>query len=166
MEIPATWDALAQASTYGDLSLQLKLDYIKYSVFGNVVAQTTEDTTYNPIQLMYAAKMLALEIIPAGMDYWNDQSITFSGAARQSSESVSYPDRIRNLQIIYARLTSEAEKLASVLLGDGTIKTTKRMRMPMTTHQATGQQLKSNDPWNFTAASDVTQYSTTYPFRW
>lgn len=161
-EIPATWDALAQASTFGDLSLQIKLDYIKYSLFGTVVDQATEIAMYNPITLAYAGKMLALQVIPGGMDYWTDQSITFTGAARQSSESVGYPDRVKNLQVVYARLVEETEKLAGVVIGvNGVVAGSRRMLMPRSSEY--GKPYRTPDPHTFTQWAEPTTF-TNYPF--
>ena len=148
MEIPATWDALAQTSTFGDLSLSLKLAYIKISLFSTNVLESAEASVYDELTLMYAGKRLALEVIPSGMDYWMDQAISFSGAASRSSESVSYTDRIKALQVTYARLQEEAKKLGDLLSATSSIsKATQRMTMPATT--ADGHVFRTPDPWSF-----------------
>jgi len=131
-EIPATWDALVLASQYGDVSVNQRLDYIKYSLFGTSVNQSIEETSYNPVQLLLAGKMLAMEVIPAGADYWADQAIGYSASARSSSENVSYPDRINSLWRVHSRLLVESEKLKAQLGTSGTsgIKPTRRMVAP------------------------------------
>ena len=131
-EIPATWDALVLASQYGEVSVNQRLDYIKYSLFGTSVDQSVEGSTYNPVQLLLAGKMLAMEVIPAGADYWADQAIGYSASARSSSENVSYPDRISSLWRVHSRLLVESEKLKAQLGTSGTsgIKPTRRMVAP------------------------------------
>ena len=128
-EIPATWDALALASQYGEVSLNMRLEYVKFSVFSTNVDQTIEANIYNPTQLLLAGKMLALEIIPAGADYWSDQAIGFSASARSSSENVQYPDRISSLWRVHARLLVEAEKLQAQL-GSSGFRPARRMVKP------------------------------------
>lgn len=137
-EIPATWNALALASQYGEVSINQRLDYIKYSLFGTSCDQTAEANFYNPVQLLLAGKMLALEIIPAGADYWADQAIGYSASARSSSENVSYPDRIASLWRVHARLLVESEKLKLQLgtSGSSGVKPTKRMVSPKVNTQA------------------------------
>lgn len=131
-EIPATWDALVLASQYGEVSVNQRLDYIKYSLFGTSVDQSLESSLYNPVQLLLAGKMLAMEVIPAGADYWADQAIGFSASARSSSENVTYPDRIASLWRVHARLLVEAENLKAQLGTSGTsgIRPTRRMIAP------------------------------------
>lgn len=131
-EIPATWDALVLSSQYGEVSVNQRLDYIKYTLFATVSNQTDEESFYNPTQLLLAGKMLAMEVIPAGADYWADQAIGFSASARSSSENVSYPDRIASLWRVHARLLVESEKLKSQLGTSGIsgIKPVRRMVAP------------------------------------
>lgn len=120
------------ASQYGEVSVNQRLDFIKYSLFGTSVDQSIEGSSYNPVQLLLAGKMLAMEVIPAGADYWADQAIGYSASARSSSENVSYPDRISSLWRVHARLLVESEKLKAQLGTSGTsgIKPTRRMVAP------------------------------------
>jgi hypothetical protein len=138
-ELPATWDALANASTFGDASLQMRLDFVKYTLFATVVAQSTEESVYPPPSIWLAAKKLALDLIPAGADYWSDQAINFSASARQSSEGVSYPDRISSLWRIHARLIAEVDQLQQLVgtSGSGGVVATKRRIMPLSSTDGT-----------------------------
>ena len=135
-ELPITWDALASATQYGDYSHQLRLDFVKFSLFATVAAQASEETLYNPVELLLAGKMLALATVTPGIDYWSDQAISFSSSARQAGENVSYPDRIKSLQETYLRLLKDIEDLKNQVgtipdgvLSDG-LKPTKRTMAP------------------------------------
>lgn len=109
--IPQTWDALARSSVYGSELLQQRADTIKFRLFATVIDGTLEATTYNPLLLDYAAKCVALQVIPAGADYWSDQLV--SETTTGTNETVSFPDRIGSLWRIHARLLAEVEELAS-----------------------------------------------------
>lgn len=100
--IPETWDALANSSYYGEGLLDGKRNYVKFLLFGTVVDTSQESIFYNPLVLEYAAKGLAITIIPAGADYYANkiQTVTSTG----TSETRSYPDRIASLWKIHARL--------------------------------------------------------------
>lgn len=112
-EIPVSWDRLATTTQYGDLTLQMQVDFVKQVLFGTVVAQISE--TYDPITMAYAGKLIALQVIPAAIDYWSDQAITFNSAARSSSEGVGYPDRIKALQDRYGTIQAEIADLRPIL---------------------------------------------------
>ena len=105
-----TWDLLEGKANYGETLLQSKVDIAKYRLFGTVVSATIESTIYNPLEMNYAAKMTALDVIPTAIDYYKNQRITIQTTG--TTEAVSYPDRIRALEKLYATFTQEAMKLA------------------------------------------------------
>jgi len=146
-QIPATWDALARSSTYGPELLQRTTDVIKFRVFTTTAANADESSFYDPIELDYAGKLVAIQVIPAGADYWSDQlqSETTSG----TNESISYPDRIASLWRIHARLLTETEQYRSEFQAQyGRIPDT-RVSVPKVSK--TGP-LVTPDPWVVTAA--------------
>jgi len=103
--IPATYDALSKSSQYGDTALQNVVDTVKYRLFGTVVSATLETTAYDVFTLDVAAKVATIRIIPGGADWWSDQLTSES----TPKESISYPDRIKSLWDIHARLTAEVK---------------------------------------------------------
>lgn len=113
--MPVTWDALSKDVRYGDRMLQTRVSYVKYKLFATVVDPTLEATIYNPLVQDYVAKVTALQIIPAGIDYWMEQhaSISTTGTA----ESVAYPDRIAHLQKLQEWLLREISDLTPELPG-------------------------------------------------
>ncbi len=94
--LPETWDALANSTFYGESLLDIKQKFVKFALFGTVVTTNDEDVYYNPLVLEYAAKALAVTIIPAGADYYANKliSITATGTniernARATSSSAT-----------------------------------------------------------------------------
>jgi hypothetical protein len=108
-QFPQTWDALARSSIFGSEFLQLATDAVKWRQFGVVVDPLLELTLYNPMGCMILGKQVAVQVIPAGADYWSDQLI--SETTSGTNESVTYPDRINSLWKIHARLLSELKEL-------------------------------------------------------
>lgn len=105
--MPITWDALSKSDIYGDNMLSGRASYIKYKLFGSVVSPLVEASVYNPMVLDYAAKELALQIIPAGIDLWMNAKTSIDS----ERENVTYPDRIAGLTKLQEWLTAEVAKL-------------------------------------------------------
>lgn len=151
-ELPITWDALASATQYGDMSHEIRLNFVKLSLFGTIANQTLEASLYNEAELLLAGKSLALHTIGPGIDYWMDQAITFGAGARQASELVSYTDRARVLRERYVQLLKEIEDL-KVLVGtipggvlSSGVKPTKRLSTPSVSG---GGGFVTPDPFSF-----------------
>lgn len=107
--LPQTWDALANSSFYGESLLDSKQKFVKFVLFGTVVSTNSEDTIYNPLIIEYAAKALAITVIPAGADYYSNKLISIT--ATGTNESKTWPDRIASLWLINARLLKEMKDL-------------------------------------------------------
>lgn len=107
--LPQTWDALANSTYYGESLLDLKLKYIKFALFATVVSTSQEEDYYNPLVIEFAAKALAITIIPAGADYYSNQLISLTSTG--TNETKTYPDRIAGLWLINARLVKEFEDM-------------------------------------------------------
>jgi hypothetical protein len=107
--LPLTWDALSKDERYGDRMLRNRVDYIKYKLFSTVVTPAAEASVYNPLLQDYVSKEVALQIIPAGIDYWMNQHTTRSSHGTQ--EAVSYPDRINALERLQEWLLNEVRTL-------------------------------------------------------
>lgn len=94
-EIPVAWDALRSYDAYGDLELQEKVEIVKLNVLGYVVAVADEANLDRRV-LDYLGKLVAIEVIPAAIDYWTDQIV--SQTARGSNEVQTFPNRIQALE--------------------------------------------------------------------
>lgn len=99
--IPITWGALEDSPKYGDALLQERIEAVKLSLFGTSVAVDDEED-YDIRIIDFAAKLAAIQVIPAGVDYWGSQHISF--VAQGTQETASYPDRIAMLWKVYERL--------------------------------------------------------------
>lgn len=102
--IPVTWNALEDYSEYGDELLQGRIEAAKIRIIGHEVPVEDEETYDIRVQ-EFIAKVAALAIIPAGIDYWMNQKQ--SATATGTNEVISYPDRIRGLEKIQERLLAE-----------------------------------------------------------
>lgn len=70
-----------------------------------MVAEKKEDEFYNPIVIEFAAKNLALTLIPPGADYWSNRMITVTSTG--TNESKTFPDRIASLWRIHAQIIND-----------------------------------------------------------
>lgn len=107
--LPQTWDSLANSTFYGEALLDSKQNYIKFTLFGTVVNPSLELSLYNPLVTEYAAKNLAISIIPAGADYYGGKMIAITSTG--TNESKTYPDRIGMLWRTHARLLQEIQDM-------------------------------------------------------
>lgn len=108
--LPSTWDALEKR--YGDALLQDHINASKLNVFGTEVS-VADESTYDIRVILYIAKIVALCIIPAGIDYWLDQKIAI--ATSGSNENSSYPDRIAALKELREQLIGEVSAERGVI---------------------------------------------------
>lgn len=145
--IPETWDALASSSFYGDTLIGSKCDYVQFALFGTVVGARDQASVYNPMYREYAAKALAITLIPAGADYWANklQTVTATG----TNESKTYPDRIASLWRIHARLLVEMADLQGVINAPGGF--TRQRGLP--SNSGSGVSLKGANPDHYPALS-------------
>jgi len=159
--IPELWDALANSTFYGDTLLGSKRDYVKFALFGTVVTATQEDTAYNPLQVEYAAKGLAITLIPAGADFYANklQTITATG----TNESKTYPDRIASLWRIHTRLINEMEDLRGKINAPGGF--SRNRGLPA--NSGAGVALKGANPDQYQALHATWYYNPNLPWtRW
>jgi hypothetical protein len=104
--IPATYEALARASYFGQAGFERVAGTIKYRLFATTVMPDMEPTVYDTFSLDFAAKVATLRIIPAAADYWSDQ---LTGEVARE-ETINYPDRISSLWRIHERLLVEIKQ--------------------------------------------------------
>lgn len=93
--LPVTWDALSRDDRFGDALLQQSIDVVKEDLFGQVVNVSAEDD-YPLKVIRHAGLMVALDIIPSGVDMWMNELI--EETARGTDETHSFADRARQLQ--------------------------------------------------------------------
>jgi hypothetical protein len=106
--LPVTWDALSLAPQFGDVRLRTTIDTVKSQVFGTVVAPTAE-SVYPLTVIDYVAKLVALELITPGIDYWMSEPITVSTTG--TNETTSYTDRANSLRQLREDLLKETRLL-------------------------------------------------------
>lgn len=109
-ELPETWDALLQATSFGDKALERRLDTLMYRAFGAVL-DDAEQEALSPLLISYMGKRLALDLIIPGIDYWSKQALSHSAGER---ESKAYKDRAEDLKELRKLLLEDS----SALLGE------------------------------------------------
>ena len=107
-ELPETWDALFEASTFGPDALERRLNTIMYRMFGAVLS-SAEQEALSPLVSTYLGKLFALDIIIPGIDFWSKQALAHSAGDR---ETKAYKDRAEDL----AKLRDLIFKDAAALL--------------------------------------------------
>lgn len=108
LEIPVAWDALRRYDQYGDVGLQEKVETVKLSILNSVITAEAEGALDRRV-IDYIAKNVAIEIIPAAIDYWTNQIV--SQTTPQGGEIATYPDRIAALRKTQEYLLARADKL-------------------------------------------------------
>lgn len=107
--LPVTWDALSKDTRYGETRLRQTIDYVKYIVLGKVVAPTAEAA--QPLTVVdYIAKVTAIELCTAGIDFWMNEPV--SESATGTNEQHAFVDRVAALEKQRARLVEETRRLA------------------------------------------------------
>lgn len=159
--IPETWDALANSTFYGDTLLGSKRDYVKFVLFGTIVSASLEENVYNPLLVEYAAKGLAITLIPAGADFYANkmQTVTATG----TNESKSYPDRIASLWRIHTRLVNEMADLRGLVNIPGAF--SRNRGLPA--NSGSGLALKGYNPDNYQSLHSTCYFNMNLPWeRW
>lgn len=105
--LPETWDALADADTFGPAALDRRHKSVIRRVFG-VELTDAEIDVLDPLLIEYVGMRLALAIIPAGIDFWSTQVLSLTAGER---ESKSYKDRAAHLRELASQLTKDAAAL-------------------------------------------------------
>jgi hypothetical protein len=100
--LPVTWHALFNDNRYGEEFLQVVIDTAKEDATGEVITPSNEDTEYGYLVRDFIAKKAALQIIPAGIDFWMNQTI-----AEGTHEVTSFTDRAEQLRELYKLLLDE-----------------------------------------------------------
>lgn len=115
--MPATWDALLNDARYGEALLQARVDIAKLKLFGTELT-AEQESIINPLVADYIGKIVILEIVPAGADYWANQATNISATGR--NETKEYLDRVEKLWMLRDRIFAETRaewQEISVILG-------------------------------------------------
>jgi hypothetical protein len=115
--LPLTWDALSQDARFGDVLLQGAVDLVKDRLFGTVIAPTAE-SSYPRRVIDYAGKLVAIELVEPGIDYWMNESLTVTTTG--TNETESWVDRAEKLREVGDRLAWQVrqdERAIMALLG-------------------------------------------------
>jgi len=107
-EIPSTWMALMDAkSGFGEEALGRRLDRVIRLVFGAVLNNDEQEALNIRVQL-YLSKMLVLDLIRPGVDFWSKQVLSISAGER---ESKAYAQRAEELKKMRGELLAETAEL-------------------------------------------------------
>lgn len=126
--LPVTWDALSRdAQRFGDALLQQAVDVTKEVIFGTIIPVGAE-ANYPLRVIRYAGRLVALELIEPGIDFWMNELL--SESASGTNEVHTFTDRADKLRQLGDRLgilvrAEEADVLA--LLGRPKLKRIPRM---------------------------------------
>lgn len=110
--LPITWDALSKDSRYGDDLLKSVVETVKSLVFGKSVPTTAEAA--QPVLVVdYTAKLAAIEICTAGIDFWMNEPI--SESATGTNETHVFSDRAAALKEQRDLLLAETRRLEPII---------------------------------------------------
>lgn len=114
-ELPETWRALESASDYGDPFLERKVTSVIVRLFGEEISSDVQSALDKRV-IDFAGKLVALEIINPGIDWWSKQPLTIGATGR--NENKGYNDRsaaLRELRVALLEQTrvmwAEVEQL-------------------------------------------------------
>lgn len=107
-ELPLTWDALSKESSFGDAFLQSKLDKVLTRMFGQVLLPPAQDAL-DVLVIDYIGKLVALDLINPGIDYWGKQPLTIAATGR--NENKGYTARADDLRLLRQYLLQETRTL-------------------------------------------------------
>jgi hypothetical protein len=102
-ELPETWNALLEATSFGEDALKRRLDTLMYRVFGAVL-DTAEQDALSPLLISFMGKRLALDLIIPGIDFWSKQALSHSAGER---ESKAYKDRAEDLKELRKQILAD-----------------------------------------------------------
>jgi hypothetical protein len=106
--IPVTWDALSRdTARFGETQLRIAVDSRKDEIFGAVVAPAAE-SAYPLMVISYVAKLVALDLLDPGIDYWRNEPISVS--ATGTNENTTYTDPVVALEALRKSLLEQTRR--------------------------------------------------------
>lgn len=110
--LSVTWDAMSQDARVDDSALVDPITFAEVLFLGEEPDEAAQ-LAMNRLVVEFIAKVAAVDLIPAAIDYWLEQktSITTSG----TNETVTFPDRIRALEKLKESLLRDIAKLEPIV---------------------------------------------------
>lgn len=105
---PITWDGLSNDDRVGDSVLALRVEAATQFILGAVPTEV-EEAALDALVIDYVAKYAALQIIPAGIDFWMVQAETLTTTG--TSEVLSYTSRIAALRELRKDLVGDLTRI-------------------------------------------------------
>lgn len=119
-----TWKGLTTSIDYGEAYVARAVEVIKARALTSPPA-TGDENTLHPLALDYLGVCVALELIPAAIDYWGSQHIAIS-MGNEPSENVTYANRanlMKELRDELVRLLAQIKPLATPYLENPVVTT-------------------------------------------
>lgn len=107
--LPETWEALAEANSFGANALLRMHDRVVNRVFGRMLSIEEQEVLPSRV-IEFAGQVLALNLLDPGIEYWSRQVISRTVGER---ESATYKDRAEDLRQLKKEWTA---KLADLFL--------------------------------------------------
>jgi hypothetical protein len=105
--LPETWDALADAKTFGPAALERRHNRVITRIWGVLLTDVEQEVlTDNLIE--YAGKKLAYSLIDPGIDYWSSQILARTVGDRESS---TFKDRAEHLKDMRKQWTTDLSEM-------------------------------------------------------
>jgi len=108
-ELPETWDALLEADSFGEEALERRYNLVMYMTLGELLDDAAI-AAISPILAAYLGKVMALDLIIPGIDFWSKQALAHSAGER---ETKAYKDRAEDLAKLRDMIFKDVAKLKS-----------------------------------------------------
>jgi hypothetical protein len=105
--LPETWEALAEASSFGPEALKRLHDRTVRRVFGELLSDAEQNDLLDVV-VEYVGKRMAIALIDPAIDYWSKQVLSATAGER---ESRSYKDRVEDLKMLKKQWTGDLAAL-------------------------------------------------------
>lgn len=105
--LPETWEALAEAKSFGPDALERLHDRTVRRIFGELLDETDQEVL-SDVVIEYAGKRMAIALIDPAIDYWSKQVLSHTAGER---ESRSYKDRVEDLKALKKSWTGDLAAL-------------------------------------------------------
>ena len=105
--LPVTFDALEQDERFGDDRLLALIEGVEEELFG-VIPTEPQLEAYPLVVINFVAKLVAIELINPGIDFWMSQSL--SVVTRGPDETDTYVDRAAKLKELRTDLLKQTRE--------------------------------------------------------
>lgn len=105
--LPETWEAMAEATSFGPDALERLHDRVVQRAFGEALEDDQQELLVG-IVIEYVGKMMAIALIDPAIDYWSKQVMSHTAGER---ESRTYKDRVEDLKALKKQWTADLAAL-------------------------------------------------------